>query len=269
MHCMRFLAALGPAAYPRWCRTLGLAVLWLVLCTACGSPRDEQTLQLAVAANFLEPIDALVAEFERQSGYEVVVISGSTGQLYAQIVNGAPFDLLLAADQERPRLLAEQGASAGTPIFTYAVGRLALWSREPGRVDAQLLGNLAAADFRWLAIANPALAPYGAAARETLEALGVWDALQPRLVRGQSIAQTFALVETRNAELGFVALAQAIAYEGEASYVAVPEALHRPIRQDAVLLERAAESSSARAFIEFVTSPPATAIIERYGYSVP
>jgi molybdate transport system substrate-binding protein len=230
---------------------------------------DAADVQVAVAANFLAPLRALEVEFERTTDYELVLIAGSTGQLYAQIVNGAPFDILLAADRERPRLLAEQGIGESASIFTYAIGRLALWSREPNRVDEALLGDLDGADFRWLAIANPELAPYGAAARQTLEALGIWDAIQPRLVRGQSIAQTFALVETRNAELGFVALSQAIGYADDASYVVVPEALHAPIRQDAILLERGARSAAARAFIAFVASPAAASIVERFGYAVP
>jgi molybdate transport system substrate-binding protein len=242
----------------------------VALCGACSPANEEAAeVQVAVAANFLAPARALEVEFERTTGHALVMIAGSTGQLYAQIVNGAPFDILLAADQERPRLLAEQGAGVPASIFTYAVGRLALWSREPDRVDEALLANLGTADFRWLAIANPELAPYGAAAEQTLEALGLWDAIQQRLVRGQSIAQTFALVETRNAELGFVALSQALAYEGEASYAVVPEALHAPIRQDAILLERGSDNPAARAFIEFVASDEAALIVERFGYVVP
>lgn len=244
--------------------------LLAILLASCG-PASERTddVQIAVAANFLAPLRALEAEFERTTEHDVVVIAGSTGQLYAQILNGAPFDVLLAADQERPRLLAERGAGISSSVFTYAVGRLALWSRAPRRIDEALLGDLASADFRWLAIANPALAPYGAAAEQTLEALGVRDALASRLVMGQSIAQTFALVETRNADLGFIALSQALEYGGEAEYMIVPDSLHEPIRQDAIVLERGGHNPAVHAFVEFLRSSAAATVIERYGYTVP
>jgi len=226
------------------------------------------TVTIAVAANFLAPAERLAAAFEADSGHRVVTASGSTGQLYAQIVNGAPFDLLLAADAERPRLLAESGVGVPGTVATYAIGRLALWSRDAGRVDSSTLSHLGDTAFRWLAIAEPEVAPYGQGARQVLEHLGLWDALQSRIVRGQSVAQTFALAETGNADLAFVALSQAVAYQGNASFAIVPAGLHEPIRQDLVLLRRAADNAAARAFLGFLQSPAAAGIIENYGYDL-
>lgn len=227
-----------------------------------------EPLTVAVAANFANTLRALEGEFEAATEHEVTVVTGSTGQLYAQIVNGAPFDILLGADQEHPRLLAAQGWGDPSARLTYAVGRLVLWSREPGLVDESTLGTLGVRDFHWLAIANPELAPYGAAARQTLVALGVWQKLERRIVRGQNVAQAFALAQTGNAELALVALSQALAYEGMASYAIVPAALHEPIRQDAIVLERAAANPAALDFMEFLRSPQAAAIIERHGYTI-
>jgi molybdate transport system substrate-binding protein len=241
-----------------------IAAICLVL--AGGDARaDEATI--AVATNFLNPMQALETEFESATGHRLNISSGSTGQLYAQMVNGAPFDVLLAADQARPRLLAEAGLGDASSVFTYAVGRLALWSAEPGRVGDEPLSAVLETEFRWLAIAEPALAPYGAAARQALEALGAWESVQQRLVRGQNIAQTFAMIQTGNAEIGFVALSQALDYEGAATYQLVPSELHEPIRQDAILSMRAAGNAAALSFLEFLRSAEAIAIIEAYGYS--
>lgn len=228
-----------------------------------------EEVRVAVAANFLETLRALEPVFAQATEHRILTTAGSTGLLYAQIRNGAPFDVLLAADGERPRLLVAEGFGAEADVFTYAYGRLALWSAAQGRVDAATLGNIAAEEFRWLAIAEPSVAPYGAAAREVLEGLGAWDAVQSRLVRGQNVAQTLAMVDTGNAELGFIALAQALAYTGEASWAAVPHELHAPIRQDAVVLNRGAGNPAARAFAEFLRSSAAAEIIEQRGYVVP
>ena len=222
---------------------------------------------VAVASNFLETARALERAFEDGGEHRLTLVSGSTGQLYAQIVNGAPFDVLLAADEERPRRLAGEGLGDPASRFTYTTGRLALWSAEPGRVDDDTLDGLADAEFRWFAIADPAVAPYGAAARQALEKLGAWEAVAPRLVRGRNVAQAFAMIETRNAELGLVALCQAVTHAGPASYRAVPEDLHDPIRQDAVLLRRAETNPAATGFLAFLRSPAAGAIIDRCGRS--
>lgn len=163
-------------------------------------------------------------------------------------------------------MLAEAQWGDPTSRFTYAIGRLALWSRDPDLVGESSLAMLPEIEFRWLAIAEPAVAPYGAAAKQTLERLGAWRAIEPRIVKGQSIAQTFALTETGNAELGLVALSQALTYQGSASYAVVPEELHDPIRQDAILLLRARDNVAAAKFLAFLQTPVAGAIIERYGY---
>jgi molybdate transport system substrate-binding protein len=221
---------------------------------------------VAVAANFLSALRALETSFEAASQHEISIISGSTGQLYAQIINGAPFDVFLAADEERPRRLADTHWGEPSSQFTYAIGQLALWSRQADLIEKATLARLPELKFRWLAIAEPAVAPYGAAAKQTLERLGVWRSLEPRIVKGQSVAQTFALTETGNAELGLIALSQALTYQGAASYLVIPEDLHDPIRQDAILLSRAHGNDAAREFLEFLRTPAGAAIIERYGY---
>jgi molybdate transport system substrate-binding protein len=244
-----------------------------MLCLLCAAavPDDvrAEEVTLAVAANFLIASRALKREFEASTGHRVNVTSGSTGQLYAQIVNGAPYDIFLAADQERPHLVAASGLGDAASVFTYAIGQLALWSGDPDRIhDGQMMAALQS-DFRWFAIPEPDLAPYGAAARQALEKLGVWEELEPRIVKGQNVAQTFAMIETGNAQLGLVALSQALVYQGPASFRAVPAALYDPIRQDAILLSRAKDNDAARQFLEFLKMPAAAAIMQRFGYAQP
>lgn len=223
---------------------------------------DEITI--AVASNFLRPIAELVERFEAETGHRVRVAGGSTGSHYAQIRSGAPYDLFFAADADRPRRLVEAGLVPSGERFTYAVGRLVLWSPRPGYIDD--MGRvLEEGTFRHLAIANPTLAPYGAAARDVLEARGLWETLQRRIVRGQDIGQTFSFVHSGAVELGFVAYAQILA-ESDAvggSWWLVPASLHAPIEQQAVLLR---ESEAGRALVDFVKSDAAKMLIERYGY---
>jgi molybdate transport system substrate-binding protein len=209
-------------------------------------------------------MDTLVERFEKESGHTVLVSSGSTGGHYAQIKNGAPFDAFFAADTERPRLLETEGLAVPGSRFLYAVGRVALWSARADYIDAD--GNvLETGGFRHLAIANPELAPYGAAARDVLTARGLWDGIQSRLVMGQDIGQAYSFVQTGNAELGFVAWSQLKQPNGviAGSYWLVPESLHRPIEQEAVLLR---DVPAARALVEFVKSAEAREIIRSYGY---
>jgi molybdate transport system substrate-binding protein len=241
------------------------AICFFAIGVTLGTAHAEQAT-VAVAANFLTAANALVQEFELSSEHELVVTSGSTGQLYAQIVNGAPFDVLLAADQERPRLLAGNGRGDPASVFTYAVGRLVLWSRSADTIDEGSIVELLKSDFRFLAIAEPDVAPYGRAAREALEILGLWSELEGRIVKGQNVAQTFAMTETGNAQFGLVALSQALAYEGPAFYRLVPPELYQPIRQDAVLLRRAAANAAARDFLAFLKTQASRDIVERYGY---
>ena len=237
----------------------------LALCLASGVSAEQATV--AVAANFAWPMGELEALFEADGVHELTVASGSTGQLYAQIVNGAPYDILLAADRERPRRLAE--ADLGNAPFSYTLGQLALWTREPRFADGLRVDTLADGDFRRLAMANPRLAPYGVAARETLQAMGLWERLQAKIVFGENVGQAFAMAETRNAEIGLVALSAAVAYTGTATYVPVPPEYHGPIRQDAILLNRGRDNPAALAFVDFLRGTDARRIIAEAGFELP
>lgn len=224
--------------------------------------------QIAVAANFASPAQKIAVEFEKQTGHKAVVSTGSTGKFYAQIVNGAPFDILLAADDETPAKLEKENQSISGTRFTYAIGKLVLWSAKAEFVDNK--GEvLSRSNFNHLSIANPKVAPYGAAAVETLKALGLHDKLQTKLVMGENIAQAHQFVATGNAELGFVAYSQIIK-DGkiEGSAWVVPEKLYSPIRQDAALLNKGKDNKAAIAFVEFLKSTKARDIIRSYGYSL-
>lgn len=221
-------------------------------------------VHVAVATNFVKTARALGEAFQKELGDTVVFSEGSTGKLYAQIVNGAPYEVFLSADAERPRKLVEEGHAIDGTRFPYALGQLVLWSPDAERVkDASALRG----DFRHLAIANPELAPYGAAARDTLRKLGLWDALQPRLVRGEDIGQTYQFVATGNAELGFVARSQLADAQG--SRWLVPADHHAPLEQQAVLLKPGKDDDAARAFLEFLQSDAARQTIEAAGYALP
>ena len=224
-------------------------------------------VQVAVAANFIAPMQRIAADFGKATGHQAKLAFGSTGKFYAQIRNGAPFDVLLAADDETPARLEKEGAAVAGSRFTYAIGRLALWSARPGTVDGQG-AVLKQGAFRHLAIANPKLAPYGAAAVETLNKLGLLAALQPRFVQGENIAQTFQFASTGNAELGFVALSQV--FEGgklkRGSAWVVPAELHAPIRQDGAILARGRNNPAAQALMKYLKTDKARAIIKAYGY---
>jgi molybdate transport system substrate-binding protein len=225
------------------------------------------TVTVAVAANFIVPMQKIAAAFEQDTSEHVQLVSGSTGSFYHQIGAGAPFDVLLAADDTTPLKLEREGATVPGTRFTYAVGKLVLWSREPGFVDER--GDvLRRGRFDRIAIANPALAPYGAAAVQTLQQLGLATQLAPKFVEGENIAQTYQFVATGNAPLGFVALSEVFA-EGRiarGSGWIVPERLHAPIRQDAVLLARARDNGAALALLRYLREPKALGIIRSYGY---
>lgn len=222
---------------------------------------------IAVASNFLETAEQLAVRFERQSAHELTLTAGSTGKLYAQITQGAPFAALLAADQERPRRLEQAGLAVKRTRFTYARGRLALWSADETRIvrDATALST---GRFSALAIANPDLAPYGVAAREALQRLGIWDSVESRIVFGENIAQTFTFVATKNAELGLVALSQVLSarIRNAGSRWDVPVTLYDPIRQDALLLKHGADNAAARAFLEYLQTSAAREMIRAAGY---
>ncbi len=226
-----------------------------------------ETVQAAVAANFAEPMRAIAAAFEAETGHRVLLSVSSTGKHYAQIRHGAPFDLFLAADAARPARLEAQGLAIPGTRYTYAIGRLVLWSPVADLVDGA--GKvLEMGDFAHLAIAHPRLAPYGAAARQVLEARGVWDTLAARLVRGESVGQAYQFVVTGNAELGFLALSQLVG-PGKApsgSWWVVPATLYDPIEQQVVLLR---DTPAARALWTFLKGTAARRIISGYGYAVP
>ena len=249
--------------------SIGRVALLLLLAVAPINVQAANAL-LAVAANFSEAAEKLQLEFARISDHEITITSGSTGKLYAQIVNGAPFDVLLAADRERPQRLLQEGHAEPGSGFTYAVGRLTLWSPVPGKIAADGRETLRDAHFRSLAVANPALAPYGAAAKESLLSLGVWEALEGKIVMGENVGQAQALVATGNAELGLVALSgvSSVRNRQSGSRWDVPAELHAPIRQDAVLLRHGAANPAARAFISYLQSAGARAIIRSFGYGV-
>jgi len=224
-------------------------------------------IHVAVASNFTTTMEALAEEFESGTGHHLVLSSGSTGKLYAQILNGAPFDALFAADSDRPLRLELEPGSAVQSRFTYALGRLVLWSRTAEFVDSEGL-VLKGGGFRHLAIANPKLAPYGEAARQVLMGLGLWEQLAPRLVRGENIGQAYQFVASGNAELGFVAWSQLIdsTLPDEGSHWTVPSSLHAPIDQQAVQLT---DSEAVQAFMEFVQSAAGRQIISEHGYDLP
>jgi molybdate transport system substrate-binding protein len=220
----------------------------------------------AVASNFTTAMERIAAHFNAKSGHRVVVSYGATGKFYAQIKHGAPFDVFLAADSKHPALLEQERLTVPGTRFTYAVGRLALWSARPGDVDDPG-AILKTGDFKHLAIANPKTAPYGEAARTVLQRLGVWERIRPRLVMGENIAQTYQFVATGNAELGFVALAQLIEGAQQGSYWLVPQELHRPLVQQAVLLQHGQDNAAARALLEFLKGDEARTLIEALGYT--
>lgn len=217
-------------------------------------------VHVAVAANFATPAKHLAEPFLRETGHRLVLSSGSTGKFYAQIKSGAPYEVLLSADEATPRRLEEDGLAVAGTRFTYATGRLVLWSARPNLAIGEEL--LRRNELQRLAIANPRLAPYGAAAQQVLENLGLWATMRAKLVQGENIAQTFQFVSTGNAELGFVALSQV---EGGSHWL-VPASLHAPLKQDAVLLVRGRDSAAAASFLEFLRGALARKLIRAYGY---
>ncbi len=227
-------------------------------------------VRVAVAANFAQPMKDIATEFEKDTGHRVSLSQGATGKFYAQISNGAPFELFLSADDETPARLEKEGRAVAGSGFTYAIGRLALWSPDPKLVEPG--GAVLRTDgFRFLSIANAKVAPYGRAAVQTMQKLGVLSRVEPRVVQGESIAQTFQFVSSGNAQLGFIALSQ-VWENGKlrsGSVWVVPEDMHEQLRQDAVLLNPGKEAAAARALLAYLKSDKAKKIIERYGYRIP
>ncbi|MEE4216387.1 MAG: molybdate ABC transporter substrate-binding protein [Xanthomonadales bacterium] len=237
----------------------------LLLLSPETSPCGE--VRVAAASNFRDALEELSVEFEEQSAHDVVLIFGATGKHYAQVVHGAPFDVFFAADTARPERLEKEGLAVSGSRFTYAIGRLALWSTNADLVDPEGLA-IGQGEYRHLAIANPELAPYGRAAKETLQSLGLWDTVSNHLVTGENIGQTFQFVASGNAELGLVAWSQLQgggAGLGGSRWL-VPDTLHRPIEQQAVLLK---PGDAAESFLAFLRSAKAVEIIRAHGYGVP
>jgi molybdate transport system substrate-binding protein len=242
----------------------------LIAFISLSSNSQAETVLVAVAANFTKPMNEIVAEFEKASGHNAKLAFGASGKFVAQIENGAPFEIFLSADDKNPIKLEQSGLAVKDSRFTYAIGKLALWSATENYVDSEgkILQN---GNFKHLALADPKLAPYGVAAIQVLNNLGLFEKLQNLIVQGENIAQTHEFISTGNAELGFVALSQ-IAENGEISIGSawlVPENLYNPILQDAVLLKTGAENPAAAALLNFLKSAAAQTIIQKYGYNLP
>ena len=260
-HCYR--------AAPRLTAVIAVTCFTGAVCVSAQAAE----VSVAVAANFTGPVQAIAPLFERDTGHKVHATFGATGKFYAQITNGAPFEVLLAADDETPARLVKEGYGVSSTTYrpyTYAIGKLVLWSSNPKGVDPN--GEiLKKGGFEHLALANPKTAPYGAAAIEVLTQMGVLDTLRPLFVQGENIAQTHQFIKTGNAELGFVAYSQVIKNGAisEGSGWIVPAALYAPIRQDAVLLAKGKDNTAARAWLDYIQSAKAQEIIRSFGYDLP
>lgn len=247
-----------------------LILTWCVsvLVSTAVTPAFAEQMLVAVAANFIPPFREIAVEFEKSTGHQLQVSGGSSGNFYTQIKNGAPFDVFFSADNERPKKLEDEGLGVKDSRFTYAIGRLVLWSSNADLVKGE--ETLRSKNFKRLAIANPKTAPYGVAAMQTMQKLGLWESLQPHIVMGESIGQTIGFIESGNAHLGFVALSQIMdpKIKGKGSRWDVPTHLHEPIQQDVILLTKGKDNPAAKSLLDFMGGPQAKAIIERYGYEL-
>lgn len=243
--------------------------LALSLLLAFAAPVRADEVKVAVAANFTAPMQKIAAAFEKETGHKAIVSTGATGAFYAQIKNGAPFEVFLSADDETPAKLENEGLGAKGSRFTYAIGKLVLWSAKPGFVDDK--GDvLKKGSFEHIAIANPKTAPYGAAAVELLKKLGLYDGLAPKIVQGENISQAQQFVATGNAELGFVALSQVWkdgALQSGSAWM-IPKDQYTAIRQDAVVLSNGAGKPAAEALIKYLKGDAAKAVIRSFGYDL-
>lgn len=247
----------------------GVVVLSFLLSHSLST--NAATVLVAVASNFTKPMNEIAAAFNKATGHEANLAFGSSGKFVAQIENGAPFEVFLSADEKNPKKLEESGKAVANTRFTYVIGKLVLWSAKTSYIDdqGQILNK---GGFKHLALADPKLAPYGLAAEETMKKLGVLDKLQPLFVLGDNISQTQQFISSGNAELGFIALSQVISTNGkisEGSGWIVPDELHAPIRQDAILLLKGEPNPAGTALLAFMKSPEALAIIKKYGYNLP
>jgi len=241
----------------------------LCVCVSLAvTPAFAEQALVAVAANFISPFREIAIEFETTTGHTLRVATGSSGNFYSQIKNGAPFDVFFSADMERPKLLENEGLGVKDSRFTYAIGRLVLWSPNTDLIKGE--ETLRTKPFRRLAMANPKTAPYGVAAIQTMKKLELWENVQPQIVMGESLGQTMGFIESGNAQLGFVALSQVLdpKIKGQGSRWDVPAHLHEPITQDVIVLMKGKDNQAAKALIEFIGGPQARKIIERYGYEL-
>ncbi|WP_310625440.1 molybdate ABC transporter substrate-binding protein [Limnohabitans sp.] len=250
-----------------------LRLLWVLAGSLMGATTQAGEVMVAVAANFTAPMQKIAQAFEQDTGHKAHLAFGATGKFYAQIKNGAPFAVLLAADDETPARLEKEGLAIAGTRFTYATGRLALWSKSPSLVDdkGEVLRspNLDKLGIHKMAIADPKIAPYGVAAMEVLNKMGVQANVAPKLVQGESIGQTYQFVSTENAQLGFVAMSQ-ISFEGcvtQGSAWVVPQSLYTPLKQEAVLLNHGKDNAAAHALLKYLQGDKARTLIRQYGYT--
>ena len=241
----------------------------LFVCCVCLMSANAQAaeIKVAVASNFANVLKEIAVEFQKDTGHQLAITPGATGKFYAQISNGAPFDVFLSADDETPRKLAQEGKANASSQFTYAIGRLALWSPNPEMVDKNA-DILKTDKFKFIAIANAKVAPYGQAAVQTMQKLGVLAKIEPRVVQGESIAQTYQFVSTGNTQLGFVALSQ-IFEHGKiktGSAWIVPEEMHEQLKQDAVILQACKQTSVCQDLMDYLKSDKAKKMMASYGY---
>lgn len=241
----------------------------IAVAVIASSVASAESINVAVASNFTHPVKEIAKQFEQATQNKVELSFGSSGKFYAQIVNGAPYEVFLSADQAKPEALIKEGMAVANTRFTYALGELALWSADPEKVDA--FGKvLDKGEFHRLALANPKLAPYGLAALQTLETLELTDKTRTKWVKGVNIAQTYQYIDSANADLGFVALSQITENNKitHGSVWIVPDEFYLPIRQDAVLVKGAERNATAQAFLDYLKSDEAQKIIQSYGYKI-
>ena len=240
----------------------------IVIVMLAVAPAFAEQVLVAVAANFVPPFREIATEFEKSTGHQLQVAGGSSGNFYTQIKNGAPFEVFFSADMERPKLLEDEGFGVKDSRFTYAIGRLVLWSPNADLIKGE--ETLRFKQYKRLAIANPKTAPYGLAAMQAMQKLEIWDSLQPHIVMGENLGQTMGFIESGNAQLGFVALSQVMdpKIKGKGSRWDVPTTLHEPIKQDVILLTKGKDNPAAKALMWFMSGHRAKAVIERYGYEL-
>ena len=243
-------------------------LLFLILSCLTVTPVLAEQALVAVAANFVPPFREIAIEFEKTTSHHLQVAGGSSGNFYSQIKNGAPFDVFFSADMERPKLLEDEGLGVKDSRFTYAIGRIVLWSPNADLIKGE--ETLRSKKFKRLAIANPKTAPYGVAAMQALQKMELWESVQPQIVMGESLGQTIGFIESGNAQLGFVAVSQILdpKLKGQGSRWDVPTNLHEPIKQDVILLTKGKDNPAAKALLEFIGGPQARKIIEHYGYEL-